>query len=82
MTRQSAHIIRDPIVKAVIDELAKRQKLEVLKKVVTIKEAAEVLSKKRVFIYQLLDQGYLEEVRIGRSRYVTKQSLLKIQEPK
>lgn len=82
MTRQSAQIIRDPIVKAVIDELAKRQKLEVLKKVVTIKEAAEVLSKKRVFIYQLLDQGYLEEVRIGRSRYVTKQSLLKIQEPK
>lgn len=62
-------------------EAQRLHKVEVLKKTVSINDAAETLGIDRSTIYKLIREGKLKTAIVGKSKKVTKRSLELIQIP-
>jgi|GEM_PF-2196185 len=62
-------------------EAQRLHKVEVLKKTVSVNDAAEILGKDRSTVYKLIKEGKLKTALVGKSQMVTKRSLELIQIP-
>ena len=51
-----------------------------LSRLLSVKTAQEHLNCSRSFVYQLMDKGILESVKIGKARRILEQSLIKLME--
>ena len=51
-----------------------------LSRLLSVKTAQEHLNCSRSFVYQLMDKGILESIKIGKARRILEQSLIKLME--